>query len=65
MEPETHSKHDSKINVEMKKAENTQDSQVFIEDKTKFYYIWTFILKTIQTRYVSVPQVQIHIHRDT
>lgn len=39
MEPETHSKHDSKINVEMKKAENTQDSQVFIEDKTKFYYI--------------------------
>lgn len=33
MEPETHSKHDSKTNVEMKKTENMQDSQVFIGEK--------------------------------
>lgn len=27
-------KHDSKTNVEMKKTENTQDSQVFIEEQS-------------------------------
>lgn len=53
---------DPKTDVE-RRAKNMQDSQVFMEGKTKFYYIQKCILKAIQNRCVSAPHVQSHIYR--